>query len=611
MVIGWNQVSGGNAILHIDVLDHGQNVEDYATVKKPDRVIRAKGMNNFFVRLWGLRPNTTYYFVIKDDEGISKRMSFKTAPDNQEERLSIIAGGDSRNYREARQNANRIVSRLRPHFVMFGGDMTASDNDVQWKNWFDDWQLTIGSDGRLCPVVVTRGNHESENKSLVDLFDVKNEDCYYALTFGGKLFRAYTLNTLIPADGYQKDWLIRDLQAHPDILWKAAQYHHSIRPHTIKKDEQHDQQFHWAPAFYEFGVNLVVESDAHVVKSTWPIRPCKPKTPGSDEGYIRDDENGTVYVGEGCWGAPIRPNDDDKKWTRSSGSFNQFKWIFVDEFQMEIRTIVLDQSSECAEVEDYDIFTPPPGLKVWNPREGDVITIKKRRALVDDFLVDNSNEEQDGGKFNDSPFEGSVGSSNSEILEARIAPGMKIYGFKAIRSGSDIAIKWKTEHERGSMEYEVQRSLGTDANFKTICRIDGKGRTQNDYLYMDHGFAANNPGARVNYRLKQILPSGKSAYYDLKDAIQKPDDWSEYPHLGSVPETGEITFDYDLKRAADVSVLILNPHLQAVKRIQYRGQQPGFYSQGINIAEVPRGRYLLVVKAGKQVLRRFRVVKKS
>ena len=164
MVIGWNQVSGGKPVLYLDVLDHGQNFEEYATIKQPDRFIQAKGMNNFYVRLWGLRPNTTYYFLIKDDDGVSKRMSFRTAPDNSSEKLSIIAGGDSRNNREARQTANKVVSKLRPNFVMFGGDMTAGDTDREWKEWMDDWQLTFGKDGRIFPIVVTRGNHEAEIK---------------------------------------------------------------------------------------------------------------------------------------------------------------------------------------------------------------------------------------------------------------------------------------------------------------------------------------------------------------------------------------------------------------------------------------------------------------
>ncbi|MEM6770253.1 MAG: hypothetical protein AAF597_06715, partial [Bacteroidota bacterium] len=47
-------------------------------------------------------PETTYYFKIKDSEGSSKTYSFQTAPASPYGRLSIIAGGDSRNHRNAR-----------------------------------------------------------------------------------------------------------------------------------------------------------------------------------------------------------------------------------------------------------------------------------------------------------------------------------------------------------------------------------------------------------------------------------------------------------------------------------------------------------------------------
>ncbi len=621
MVIGWNQVSGSDPILYIDVLDHGQNVEEYATVKKPNRVVEAKGMNNHYVRLWGLKPNTTYYFLIKDSEGHSPRMSFKTAPDNREERLSIIAGGDSRNNRVARQNANRLVGKLRPHCVMFGGDMTASDNGEQWQAWFDDWQLTRGSDGRMTPIIVARGNHESENKSLVDLFDVKNEDLYYALTLGGDLLRIYTLNSLMPAGGYQKDWLIRDLQAHPNIIWKFAQYHHSIRPHTEKKPEQHDQQIHWAPAFFRFGVNLVVESDAHVVKSTWPIRPCRPRTPGSDEGYIRDDEKGTVYIGEGCWGAPLRSNNDDKAWTRHSGSFNQFKWIFVGDSGIEVRTIVSDQSGDCAEVPDYDIFTPPVGLKIWEPQGDDVIRItrKRRKPLLDlpveaepEILAENT---KDPDPIVENEMESTYESepqrnTSSVVLDARVGHSMSIFDFKVFRSGDDVAIKWKTRNENSGMQYEIQRSVGTDANFKTICKVDGKAEEENDYFYMDKGFAKNNPGTRVNYRLKHTTPSGYSKYYDLKESKQKKEDWNDYPKLEPDASTNDVVFSYDLPNYADVSILILNEHRQPVKRINFRGEQSGHYTKRVNTAEISPGQYLLIVKGGKNVLEKFMVLKK-
>ena len=310
MVIGWNQKSGTEAVLYFDYLDHGKNVSAYTYHQSVDRKLWSKGMHNHFVRLKNLQPSTTYYFVIADSEGVSNRMSFRTAPNSNCERLSIIAGGDSRNFREARRKANKLVSKLRPHLVLFGGDMTGGDNAAQWKGWFEDWQYTISSDGRLTPIVVTRGNHEYSNQTLVDLFDVKEKHLYYGLNFGDDLLRVYTLNSLIASGGNQKEWLESDLYSHRHMRWKMAQYHFAIRPHVSKKRERNDQYLNWGKLFDQFQMNLVVESDAHCVKTTFPIRPSR--EPGSDEGFIQDDARGTVYIGEGCWGAPLRRNDDDK-----------------------------------------------------------------------------------------------------------------------------------------------------------------------------------------------------------------------------------------------------------------------------------------------------------
>lgn len=378
--IGWNQISGSDPVLLLDVNDFGKNAAEYSVIKRPDNIKQAKGMNNYFVHLERLLPNTTYFFLIKDSEGTSERMFFTTAPNTPDQRLSIVAGGDSRNHREARRDANLLAGKLRPHCVLFGGDFTGGDKPQEWMDWFDDWQQTITPDGRMVPIVVTRGNHEESNKSLIDLFDLRFPPVFYAFSMGGNLLRIYTLNTLIPAGGKQAEWLENDLRASNRIIWKIAQYHHPMRPHVARKAERNDLVSFWAPLFYKYSMNLVVECDAHVVKSTYPIRP--ENGPGSAEGFIRDDEGGTVFIGEGCWGAPLRTNNDDKPWTRASGSFNQFNWIFVDKDKIEVRTIKTDGADRVEDIDPQNIFRAPQGLVVWSPPTGDVITIKRNNAAV-------------------------------------------------------------------------------------------------------------------------------------------------------------------------------------------------------------------------------------
>jgi hypothetical protein len=361
VVIGWEQVSGENPVVYFGKEDHGISWEDYTWNAKPNRTVQFAEMENNFVRLTGLTPNTAYYFVIKDSEGVSKRFWFKTAPMDPDARLSFIAGGDSRNNPVPRRNANLLVSRLKPHAVLFGGDMTASGTPEQWQAWLEDWQLTISDDGRMYPVIAARGNHEKNNEMVYHLFDTPSEKIYYALTIGDNLVRAYVLNTEIAIAGNQTRWLKKDLAEHKNATWKIAQYHKPMRPHVSTKKEGDMQYMHWAKLFY-------------TVKTTWPVKPSTGRR--SDEGFVRDNRRGTVYVGEGCWGAPLRENDDPKSWTRDSGVFNQFKWIFVDKKGMELRTIKTDNAAEVASVPNDNPFVVPGNLDIWNPANGAEVEIR-------------------------------------------------------------------------------------------------------------------------------------------------------------------------------------------------------------------------------------------
>lgn len=371
ITIAWNQISGNNPLVYFDSIDHGSNIGLYKYSKAVDKSLTYRGMNNQFVLLKNLKANTAYYFVIQDSEGNSQRFWFKTAPSDNS-RLSFIAGGDSRNNRSPRQKANLLVSKLKPHAVLFGGDMTDDDTDAEWRNWFDDWQLTTSKDGRMIPIVPTRGNHEGTN-TIFNLFNTPTADAYYAMTWGKNLVRTYTLNSEISVYGNQKTWLEDDLNQSANLVWKMAQYHKPMRPHTAGKSEGNALYDAWAQLFFDKKVRLVVDCDSHLPKTTWPIQPSIEK--GNDEGFIINEHQGTVYTGEGCWGAPLRPNNDDKSWTRNSGSFNQFKLIFIDENKIELRTIKVDNADDVAEGNNEDPFALPNNLDVFSPKTGAVVTI--------------------------------------------------------------------------------------------------------------------------------------------------------------------------------------------------------------------------------------------
>ncbi len=374
IVVCWNQISGENPQVYYTTNAEANTTKAYEFQKKPDRIVPYKGMNNHFARLENLQASTNYYFIIVDSEGSSQRFWFRTAADDNR-KISFVAGGDSRNNRKPRQQANLLVSKLKPDAVLFGGDMTARDTDTQWKLWFDDWQLTIAKDGKITPIITARGNHEQSNTSIYNLFDTPSDKIYYAITFGKNLIRTYTLNTEISIEGDQTDWLKKDLKKHSKTLWKTAQYHKPMRPHVARKKEGYIHYAQWAKLFHKKKVRLVVECDAHTVKTTWPLKPKNSSS--AEEGFVRDDKKGTVYVGEGCWGAPLRNADDAKTWTRDSGKFNQVKWIFVDSKKIECRTIQLENVQEINEVSNDARFEIPQNLQIWTPKNGAVVTLKR------------------------------------------------------------------------------------------------------------------------------------------------------------------------------------------------------------------------------------------
>ncbi|MEM1322805.1 MAG: fibronectin type III domain-containing protein [Bacteroidota bacterium] len=579
MVIGWNQVSGSNPVLYYDTSDGGTQSSQYQFSQKPDRQNRFKGMHNHFVRLSGLQPNTRYYFIIVDTDGVSQRMAFQTAPDNPYERLSIIAGGDSRNYREARRNANKLVGKLRPHCVLFGGDMTGGDIERQWRGWFDDWQHTITSDGRLIPIVATRGNHEYSNQTLVELFDVPNSNVYYALTLGGSLLRVYTLNSLIACGGDQKTWLQKDLEQHQDVRWRTAQYHFAIRPHTRRKRERNDQLVNWASLFHKYQVNLVVESDAHCVKATYPVRPSRER--GSDEGFIRDDERGTVYLGEGCWGAPLRPNDDNKNWTRYSGSFNQFKWIFVDWDGIEARTIRTDNADEVAAVQPDDIFSPPAGLDIWQPPQDEAVI----RILPRDIPV---------------------AYSSQYVAQGR---PMEVLDFSADVDGNGVSLNWQTRDEPSrSVLFKLQRAANGE-DYQTIAHVHGQGIGKNQYSICDSGLEITQ-AQNLSYRLVHNLRPPSEGFPVIRNLALPTPEWQDYKRLFPDPRTGMLKVFYALNTPGDVRIRLIDTHQTAHSQSEYRNQRSGKFLKSIDMSEMPTGHYLLTIEADRKVIRQFQVHKK-
>ena len=381
MTIAWKQTSGSAASVYYGREDFGRYDSLYPNIESVDFSRTYSGsITTQFVNLSGLDPDTNYYFVLVDSTGVSERYWFRTAPDTAKP-FSFIAGGDSRNNRGPRQRANRLVAKLRPLFVAFTGDMIDNDNASEWNEWLDDWELTTSSDGRMYPILPHRGNHESGgNSTLVNLFNAPSDN-YYALNFGGNLLRYYVLNSE-SGESTQASWLQTDLDNAGGMnafTHLMAGYHKPMRPHNSGKSEGSSEYSAWATLFYNNRFDLIFESDSHTMKRTDPIRPSTGS--GSDEGFIEDTANGTVYIGEGCWGAPLRSSNDSKSWTVAAGSFNGFDLVHVHKDYVEVFTVQVDNESSVSALIEGSGFSLPQQIDLWQASGGTRLVVNRGAAV--------------------------------------------------------------------------------------------------------------------------------------------------------------------------------------------------------------------------------------
>lgn len=398
IVIGW---SGALGTVHYGTTDEGTAHTAYPSSQGVSRTGNAHGHNRRFARLTGLTPNTMYYFVIHDLNGdVSDRFKFRTLSDDPEDSVSFITGGDSRdgfktlgiyfencpsgNCLDKRRDGNELVAKIKPDFIAFNGDFVmnqiTSNSEAEFDQWFDDWQLTISSDGRMYPTMHVQGNHE-DNNDIYELFDVPQEE-YYALNINNGLLRLYMLNSELNActDAAQLNWLTSDLQNHntggsADPYWKFSMFHKPIYSMGNNYGLNNDQMDCWVNLFQQNGVRMVCESHAHITKWTYP---CVANANNSD--FEVDQENGIVYIGEGQWGAPHRNLDytgnNQKPYVRDQDVFDSFFFVSVSKTQTRIQCVKFENINAVSENTDDELGAGLPlGITLWQPSNGDMIIL--------------------------------------------------------------------------------------------------------------------------------------------------------------------------------------------------------------------------------------------
>ena len=281
-----------------------------------------------------LKPSTKYSFVMESDGVKSKMFYFITAPSSGTG-FSIIHGGDSRSGHLARCKVNMMISKMASQdskIIAFahGGDYIVSGKKwQQWRLWLSHHELTTAADGRVLPIIPTRGNHDG-GPLYKEIFNIEQKQPDWHTTTIGSDVAIVTLDTNVSGGGKQKDWLEEELKRfRPKTTWLLTQYHRPLYP-AVKTAPAHAKIF--CPLFDDYEVDLALEADGHCIKRTIPIKDGKA------------NPTGTVYVGEGGLGVGQRKPKTDH-WYLKGGVTGSEHHVMVLDFtdsSLRIKTVLLN-----------------------------------------------------------------------------------------------------------------------------------------------------------------------------------------------------------------------------------------------------------------------------
>jgi hypothetical protein len=340
-IVSWTTMAESDRnIVRYDTVSHASGARRYAfstpatrngaaTLRAEDRTMGVPPGWYHHAELDGLRPSTRYYVAVESDGVLTDERWFITAPDGDVP-FKLLSGGDSRlGGPEPRYAGNtphvdrQAMNRRMTALLEANPDLLALAHGADWETtadwrhlywWFEDNEHVKTADGRLLPMIASRGNHDdaigfNEHFWLGDITDRNSYGYYYASTIGSQ-FTLVTLNTEISVAGDQSEWLDETLESlRPQRRWLLAQYHRPAYP-AVKDYQALDfarVRQTWSPIFEAHGLDLALESDGHSLKRTIPIRN---ETPSAD---------GVVYIGEGGLGVPQRTPDSARWFLQAPG----------------------------------------------------------------------------------------------------------------------------------------------------------------------------------------------------------------------------------------------------------------------------------------------------
>jgi len=294
------------------------------------------------VRLKNLLPDTEYTFQI---EPSPLKYTFRTAPLKLTRPLRFIIGGDLYQSPSLFRQMSHTVTSQDPLFAVLGGDIAYALGNLslfskkpatRWRKFLADWTEHLKTpSGRLIPFLLVAGNHDVSSyhqELFFALFDFPTKQLYRNIDFGAYL-SLLLLDTghFSPIAGEQTEWLQKALATRKDIPYLFPVYHVGAYPSFYAYDDSGAKKVrkYWCPLFDQYSLPAAFEHHSHTYKKTFPIK-AEQKAP-----------SGTIYFGDGCWGAkPRKPQDH--WYLEKIGSLNHVYLIEMTPDAASIRAIGLN-----------------------------------------------------------------------------------------------------------------------------------------------------------------------------------------------------------------------------------------------------------------------------
>lgn len=346
-VVSWTTVSEGSSnTVHYDTTARDGNVDAYA--------FQAESINSgpFSLReeeqrmaahyhhalLNDLEPSTTYYLVAATDGNQTEEYHFTTAPADDRP-FKVLVGGDSRVGTDNRVRPDnnrrgmnkRMAALLEEHPDIIALVHTADyTNRAYWHQlyWWlkDHFETTTTSEGRLLPILPTRGNHDLDVGFEEKFWWPGRSQDYYYVSHLNEDNALIALNTEISRGGDQREWLEEQLQTlRPEKRWLWAAYHRPSFPSVRNWSSGEGMRRAWVPLFEEYGLDLSAAGHDHALKRTPPIR--------SEE--IVDADEGIVYIGDGGLGVSQRDPDPSRWYLQDPGMTQSVHHVHMMSFNSD------------------------------------------------------------------------------------------------------------------------------------------------------------------------------------------------------------------------------------------------------------------------------------